>query len=212
MNKLVKLRRGSRNEVITSIRKIKGRTLPLPEMRITAGASQQRGKVQHGAIDIGIPVGTPVYAIADGYILTAKQLPESKSGIYEKHGGTSSARCGSLVNMKIPHPQTKSGFTYVGYCHLRSVNPTLKKGMFVKGGTLLGYSGGKPGDPGAGNTTGPHLHITIRPGDTYFKSNSLAAKDEVYSTWFDDAKEPGKSNVGKIALVLGGIGLAGFLL
>ena len=65
MNKLVKLRRGSRNEVITSIRKIKGRTLPLPEMRITAGASQQRGKVQHGAIDIGIPVGTPVYAIAD---------------------------------------------------------------------------------------------------------------------------------------------------
>ena len=196
--------------LITSIKKIKNKYLPVAEMRVTAKADQQRGKVQHNAIDIGIPVGTPIYAIADGVILTAKQLPESRSGIYKKHGGTSSALCGSLVNMKVAHPGSPTGYTYVGYCHLRHVNPKLKKGTKVKGGTLIGYSGGKPGDPGAGNTTGPHLHITIRPGDSGWKSNSLSAKNEVYDTWFNNSKVPGKKDFTK-TLAYGGLATAGIL-
>ncbi len=199
-----------KHPLISSIKKIKNKHLPVAEMRVTAKADQQRGKVQHNAIDIGIPVGTPVYAIADGIILSAKQLPESKAGIYVKQGGTSKGKCGSLVNMKVPHPGSPTGYTYVGYCHLRHVNPKLKKGKKVKGGTLIGYSGGKPGDPGAGNTTGPHLHITIRPGDATWKKNSLAAKNEVYDTWFDNSKVPGKKDFTKI-LAYGGFAAAGLL-
>ena len=42
--------------------------------RVGAKADQQRGKVQHGAIDIPCPVGTPIYAIADGYIETKEEI------------------------------------------------------------------------------------------------------------------------------------------
>jgi len=199
--------------LISSISKIKGRHLPVKNMKISAGADQMRGggKVQHGAIDISIPVGSPVYAIADGIILDAKQLPNSKEGIFKKHGGTATGLCGSLVNMKIPHPGSPSGYTYVGYCHLSKVNPSLKKGMQVPGGTIIGYSGGKPGAPGAGNTTGPHLHLTIRPGDSGFKSNSLSGKNEVYDTWFKGASSDGVDYGWTRVLAYGGFATAGLL-
>jgi murein DD-endopeptidase MepM/ murein hydrolase activator NlpD len=188
-------KQGSRSiDLVRSIKKIKNRHLPLKEMRITAKADQQRGKVQHGAIDVGVPVGSKVYAIADAIVLGTKQLPNSKAGIYKKHGGTSSSLCGSSVALKVPHPGSPSGYTYVNYCHLSKVNPRLKKGQKIRGGTVIGLSGGKKGAPGAGNTTGPHLHMSIRPGDTRFKSNKLSAKNAVYDNWFKGAYAPGQGN------------------
>jgi murein DD-endopeptidase MepM/ murein hydrolase activator NlpD len=177
--------------LIASIRGISNRFIPSKIMKISAGADQKRGKVRHGAIDISMPVGTPVYAIGDGIILSAKELKKDKSGIYVKHGGSSSSKCGSTVSMKIPHKESPSGYTFVNYCHLSKVNPKLKSGTKVKGGEWIGNSGGKPGDYGAGNTTGPHLHLTIRPGDSTFKSNGLASMPEVYQSWFYGAKSPG---------------------
>lgn len=201
----------SNSSMIESIRYIKNRHVPSPIMTISAGANQQRGKVQHGAIDISMPVGTPIYAIADAEIIKAKELPRNRSGIYKKHGGTSDSLCGSGVSLKVKHPGSPSGYTYVNYCHLSKVNPKLKKGLQVKGGDLLGYSGGAKGDYGAGNTTGPHLHITIRPGDTYFKSNSLASNPKVYDNWFKDARKPGDpKGVGKLA-IWGGITSLSFI-
>ena len=197
---------GSRNtSLVDSIRQIKNRHVPSKIMTISAGASQQRGKVQHGAIDIAMPVGTAIYAIADAEVIKANELPRNRSGILRKHGGTSDSLCGSGVSLKVKHPGSPSGYTYVNYCHLSRVNPKLKKGMKIKGGYLLGYSGGKKGDYGAGNTTGPHLHITIRPGDSYFRSNSLASNPKVYENWFKDARKPGESGfTGKLA-VWGGV-------
>lgn len=199
--------------LISSIKKIKGRHLPVKTMKVSAGADQKRsgGKVQHNAIDISIPVGTPVYAIADAIVLSANQLPNSKAGIYKKHGGTSTGKCGSSVNIKVPHPGSPTGYTYVGYCHLSKVNPKLKKGMQIPGGTILGYSGGKPGAPGAGNTTGPHLHLTIRPGDDKWTSNSLSGKNEVYNTWFQGANSDGVDYGWTKVLAYGGFATAGIL-
>ena len=178
-------------DMISSIRGIKNRFIPSKILKISADANQKRGKVQHGAIDIAMPVGTPIYAIADGIVITAKQLPKNKSGIFHKHGGTSDSLCGSTVALKVPHKESPTGFTYVNYCHLKSISPRVKKGGTVKGGQLIGYSGGKKGDYGAGNTTGPHLHLTIRLGDDRFRSNKYAAIPEVYKTWFSGAKTPG---------------------
>jgi len=199
--------------LINSIKKIKNRHLPLKEMRITAKADQQRGKVQHGAIDVGIPVGRPVYAIADAIVVKIKKLPNSKAGIYKKHGGTSKSLCGSSVSLKVPHIGSPSGYSYVVYCHLSDVNTKLKEGQKIKGGTILGLSGGAKGAYGAGNTTGPHLHLSIRPGDSRFKSNSLSAENAVYETWFKNARVGGSSGIVKkisiwsgFAFVLAGTG------
>ena len=66
--------------------------------------------------------------------------------------------------------------TYGGYCivkhndgyaslyaHLSKL--MVKKGDVVKAGDIIGLSGGVPGQPGAGASTGYHLHFEIRvPG------------------------------------------------
>ncbi|MEZ5230266.1 MAG: M23 family metallopeptidase [Acidimicrobiales bacterium] len=51
------------------------------------------------------------------------------------------------------------GATYT-YCHLSAV--AVAAGDDVTAGQAIGLSGGQPGAPGAGNTTGPHLHLGIR--------------------------------------------------
>jgi murein DD-endopeptidase MepM/ murein hydrolase activator NlpD len=176
---------------MNTIAKIKGRYLPVQEMRVSAGADQQRGKVQHGAIDISVPVGSPVYAIADG-IIDKYDFPNL---IYDGSNG----KCGNQIAMIFEHPESESGWSWANYCHLSAPAQGIQEGDFVKGGTLIGYSGGKPGDPGAGNTTGPHLHLRIQPGDRKFGSNSDSSNPETYSLWFDTAKTPPrKSSLGVI--------------
>ena len=180
---------GGEMDLLDSISGIKDRYLPTVGMRITAGADQQRGKVQHGAIDIGMPVGTPVYAIADGYI----DKYEFPNKVYDGSTG----RCGNQVAIIFPHEDSPTGWSWANYCHLSEPVKGLKEGDFVRGGTLIGYSGGEPGEPGAGNTTGPHLHLRIQPGDRKFGSNTLSANPQTYSNWFDTAKVPPRSNYAK---------------
>lgn len=87
----------------------------------------------HTGVDFAVAVGTPVYATADGVV----QVANSSTGGY-----------GYLV--KIDH---SLGFmTY--YAHLNKI--VVQKGMFVKRGQLIAYSGN------TGNSTGPHLHYEMR--------------------------------------------------
>lgn len=87
----------------------------------------------HTGVDFASPIGTPVYATADGVINAAN----FSTGGY-----------GYLV--KIDH---SLGFmTY--YAHLNKI--VVQKGMFVKRGQLIAYSGN------TGQSTGPHLHYEIR--------------------------------------------------
>lgn len=97
------------------------------------------------AWDLGVPVGTPVFAVTDGTVVTA-----TTAGVYP----TDPNRCGSTVVIA-----GGDGADYV-YCHLSKV--TVTSGQQLDAGTLIGLSGGRPGAVGAGNTTGPHVHLGVR--------------------------------------------------
>jgi len=93
---------------------------------------------EHPGIDLRLYQGTPIKSSAPGYVVWAKR-------------GTS---YGNFV--MILHA---NGISTV-YAHLSSIN--VKVDQFVERGQVIGLSGGMPGTPGAGLSTGPHLHFEVR--------------------------------------------------
>lgn len=90
------------------------------------------------AADLGMPVGTNVFAVRRGVVVRA---------------AVSNGRCGGQVTI-----DTDAG--QMMYCHLSAVY--VKVGDWVETATLIGLSGGKPGMRGAGSSTAPHLHLAIK--------------------------------------------------
>lgn len=93
----------------------------------------------HAGIDIAIPVGTPLYAVADGVVVKAV-------------GDQTHSRQSWGNYVKIRH----EGDNYSLYAHMHQV--LVKEGEQVKQGQLIGYSGN------SGNSTGPHLHFEFYLG------------------------------------------------
>jgi len=92
----------------------------------------------HHGIDFGTPVGSNLTAVTDGA---------------ETYIGNDMKGYGNWV--EISHDDgTKSR-----YGHLSQVG--VSRNQKVKAGQVVGLSGGKAGAPGAGNSTGPHLHFEI---------------------------------------------------
>lgn len=88
----------------------------------------------HTGIDFGLPVGTPIYAPADGVAYFANNSYNGGYGIM----------------VKLEHSFGFSTF----YAHLSKI--VVKKGDFVRRGQIIAYSGN------SGRSTGPHLHYEIR--------------------------------------------------
>ncbi|MDY7106808.1 MAG: peptidoglycan DD-metalloendopeptidase family protein [Actinomycetota bacterium] len=132
----------------SAIQPIAGYALPVsPEL--VDDSRLTRPHHDYPAWDLGLSVGTPVYAMTAGTITMA-----STAGIYPNDPN----RCGNTVTLA-----GIDGATYT-YCHLSQL--AVHVGRIVGAGTLIGLSGGQPGAPGAGNTTDPHLHLGIRINDT----------------------------------------------
>lgn len=91
----------------------------------------------HRAIDIGVPVGTPVYSAADGVVVTR---------------GYSNVR-GYYIMVK--HADN----LYTFYQHLKSI--AASAGQTVKKGETIAYSGN------TGIGSGPHLHFEVRTSPNY---------------------------------------------
>lgn len=85
-----------------------------------------------GGIDYAMPVGTPLPASADGVLTN------------DDNDGT-----GGYAAI-VTHPDGSQTW----YLHLSQFTTPRT----VKKGEIIGYSGGKEGATGAGNSTGPHLH------------------------------------------------------
>lgn len=97
-----------------------------------------RNLFEHPGTDIPTPVGTPVRAAAGGYVAWNK--------IGRMYG----------YYTMIVHP---GGIATI-YAHMSKF--IAKPDTYVERGDVIGLSGGRPGDPGAGLSTGPHLHFEVR--------------------------------------------------
>lgn len=108
-----------------------------------AAVYRRFGQKGHNGIDIGIVEGSGVLAMAAGTVRFAGD------GALEPLMGASSGTCLLIVH---------EGF-YTGYAHLSHCY--VKDGDHVKAGAIIGLSGGRPGAPGSGQSTGEHLHAEV---------------------------------------------------
>jgi murein DD-endopeptidase MepM/ murein hydrolase activator NlpD len=106
---------------------------------------------KHHGIDIIVPVGTIVVAPEAGTI-TAQAIQKGGAGLYIKMASTDGKRVHIFMHL--------SG-------HI------ARKGDVVAQGDELGQSGGKKGDPLAGNSTGPHLHWGVSEGGVWIDPEPL---------------------------------------
>jgi murein DD-endopeptidase MepM/ murein hydrolase activator NlpD len=114
-------------------------TMPAEKGTISSYTSNYRalyGRPHYG-IDIKMDVGSNVMASAAGTVTFA--------GDAEGYGNT----------IEILHPDRTKSL----YGHLSKISVAV--GDIVSEGKVIGLSGGKKGAPGAGGSTGPHLHYEI---------------------------------------------------
>jgi murein DD-endopeptidase MepM/ murein hydrolase activator NlpD len=107
------------------------------------------GRRAHKGIDLAGPVGTPIYATADGVISKAEWF--SSYGLYVsiEHGGALQTRYGHMSRLNVAN------------------------GQRVHKGDIIGFIGT------TGRSTGPHLHYEVRVNGEavnplpYMQSDSL---------------------------------------
>jgi murein DD-endopeptidase MepM/ murein hydrolase activator NlpD len=102
------------------------------------------GSTNHGGVDFGAPIGTPVVSIGDGAV----------NGV----GTNRYAGCGYWITIDMPDGEAR-------YCHFNSQSP-MHVGDVVTAGQPIGVVGT------TGDSTGPHLHLNINvggvPTDPYY--------------------------------------------
>ncbi len=99
-----------------------------------------RNLFEHPGVDVRASVGTTVHAAAGGYVAWNK-----KGRLYGNY-------------TMLIHP----GNIATVYAHLSKF--LAQPDTYVDRGAVIGQSGGMPGMPGAGLSTGPHLHFEVRSG------------------------------------------------
>jgi murein DD-endopeptidase MepM/ murein hydrolase activator NlpD len=109
------------------------------------GKASHSDKQNYYAVDIVMPVGTPVLAARDGMVMTVDN---------DFYGaGLDMARYGDRANnIRIVH----SDGTMAVYAHLELESAHVQVGDRVRAGQLLALSGD------TGYTTGPHLHFCVQ--------------------------------------------------
>ena len=105
--------------------------------RIVGKYGEQRKTHIHNGIDIAVPVGTPVKAVADGKVVVAKKASGYGKMVVIEH----------KVNGKIVTSE---------YGHISKW--VVNKGQIVSQGQIIALSGNE------GRSEGPHCHLTIREG------------------------------------------------
>jgi len=93
----------------------------------------------HGGVDVGTPVGTGLSLSEEGEI------------VYAGRHGRPGKGYGNMIDAWLPGSGVQ-----IRLAHLSQI---VKRTGKFKAGEMLGKTGGAKGDPGAGSSTGPHLHF-----------------------------------------------------
>ena len=117
-------------------------SLPVPQgTPITSNFGRRKGgngiSSNHRGTDFGVSENTNITAAADGIVTEVGSGGGYGNYVIIKHG-------------------TKSTL----YAHLNRA--LVRVGQVVKNGQVIAKSGGRKGAPGAGASTGPHLHFEVR--------------------------------------------------
>lgn len=111
--------------------------MPVEGMRLTSDYGTRsdpfrRGRRQHNGVDLAGPIGTPIYATADGIVSKASWFGGYGNYIAIEHGGSMQTRYGHMSRLNVTEHQR------------------------VKKGEIIGYMGS------TGRSTGSHLHYEVR--------------------------------------------------
>lgn len=117
------------------------------------------GMTAHNGLDIKCPEGTPLYAVADGYLIFEK---EENAGLYKGYG----------LNARLFIPWENGETLEAVYGHLEKFEGQNRK---VKAGDLIGYA------DSTGYSTGSHLHFGIRK----LKDGKVLDYNNGYFGYFD---------------------------
>lgn len=142
---------------------VSGWHYPLNSFTQTSIYAENRDGVKHYAVDLGVPEGREVKAVANGKVIVSR--------VYWRSGKEGVESCGGLV-VQIQH--TYNGSDYVSlYMHLLSTS--VNTGDIVTGGQVIGTSGGGPSSISKWKddcTGGPHLHFSMSYGASAIGSSS----------------------------------------
>ena len=108
---------------------------PLHPMPAVSSVFGPRWGRWHAGVDLPVPVGTPIYAVADGVVVRASH----------------NAAFGNVVVLRLTGSGRLAG-DHVLYAHLRTFQ--VVAGQTVRRGDRLGTTGN------TGRSTGPHLHFS----------------------------------------------------
>lgn len=97
-----------------------------------------RNLFEHSGLDIAVPQGTPIEAAAPGYVAWAQTGRQYGNYVMIIHA---------------------NGYATL-YAHMSRID--VEVDQYVARGQIIGLSGGRPGTPGAGFSTGPHVHFELR--------------------------------------------------
>lgn len=120
---------------------------PNSRFRITQafnGQFSHQDKQNRYAVDIVMPVGTPIHAARSGVVL------EVENDYFK--GGTQQAYANKANSVRILH---EDGSMAV-YAHLQLETAQVHPGLEVQAGELIAYSGN------TGYSSGPHLHFAVQ--------------------------------------------------
>jgi murein DD-endopeptidase MepM/ murein hydrolase activator NlpD len=98
----------------------------------------------HYAVDIMMPIDTPIYAARDGVVL------EVENDFFSS--GTQQAYANKANSIRILHDDGSMAI----YAHLALEKALVTPGLKVQAGKLIGYSGN------TGFSSGPHLHFAVQ--------------------------------------------------
>ena len=110
--------------------------MPLDNTKLTSDYGMRThpvlgGRRNHKGVDLAAPVGTPIYATADGYVSKAEWFSSYGKYVSIEHGANLQTR----------------------FAHMSDI--AVKAGTRIKKGDIIGYVGS------TGRSTGPHLHYEV---------------------------------------------------